>query len=101
MEIYTTSAKTLLDETDLSLRKIEELHVQLQALEKQKVISGHLGNPATFLHAYTCLPLAYATRQAADAILQDVADTGVVYLERDRLPSTENYMFKVIINGWA
>ncbi|XP_035830673.1 pre-mRNA-splicing factor PRP46 [Helianthus annuus] len=43
MEIYTTSAKTLLDETDLSLRKIEELHVQLQALEKQKVISGHLG----------------------------------------------------------
>ncbi|KAI7757832.1 hypothetical protein M8C21_019279 [Ambrosia artemisiifolia] len=33
-------------------------------------------NPATFLHAYTCLPLAYATRQAAGAILQDVADTG-------------------------
>ncbi|KAF5795243.1 putative microtubule-associated protein, MAP65/Ase1/PRC1 [Helianthus annuus] len=36
MEIYTTSAKTLLDETDLSLRKLEELHVQLQALEKEK-----------------------------------------------------------------
>ncbi|KAJ0627591.1 putative vacuolar fusion protein Mon1 [Helianthus annuus] len=36
-------------------------------------------NPATFLHAYTCLPLAYATRQAAGAILQDVADTGVVF----------------------
>ncbi|PQM43220.1 vacuolar fusion protein MON1 homolog [Prunus yedoensis var. nudiflora] len=33
-------------------------------------------NPATFLHAYTCLPLAYATRQAAGAILQDVADSG-------------------------
>ncbi|XP_076913492.1 vacuolar fusion protein MON1 homolog [Bidens hawaiensis] len=36
-------------------------------------------NPATFLHAYTCLPLAYPTRQAAGAILQDVADTGVVF----------------------
>ncbi|KAE9585755.1 putative vacuolar fusion protein Mon1 [Lupinus albus] len=36
-------------------------------------------NPATFLHAYTCIPLAYATRQAADAILQDVADSGVLF----------------------
>ncbi|KAK7404732.1 hypothetical protein VNO78_05688 [Psophocarpus tetragonolobus] len=36
-------------------------------------------NPATFLHAYTCLPLAYAARQAAGAILQDVADSGVLF----------------------
>ncbi|XP_014498141.1 vacuolar fusion protein MON1 homolog isoform X1 [Vigna radiata var. radiata] len=36
-------------------------------------------NPATFLHAYTCLPLAYATRQAASAILQDVTDSGVLF----------------------
>ncbi|KAF3454995.1 hypothetical protein FNV43_RR05443 [Rhamnella rubrinervis] len=36
-------------------------------------------NPATFLHAYTCLPLAYGTRQAAGAILQDVADSGVLF----------------------
>ncbi|XP_058780121.1 vacuolar fusion protein MON1 homolog [Vicia villosa] len=36
-------------------------------------------NPATFLHAYTCLPLAYATRQAAGAILQDVADYSVLF----------------------
>ncbi|WCJ41093.1 hypothetical protein M5689_021980 [Euphorbia peplus] len=36
-------------------------------------------NPATFLHAYTCLPLAYTTRQAAGAILQDVADSGVLF----------------------
>ncbi|XP_027929561.1 vacuolar fusion protein MON1 homolog [Vigna unguiculata] len=36
-------------------------------------------NPATFLHAYTCLPLAYATRQAAGAILQDSADSGVLF----------------------
>lgn len=36
-------------------------------------------NPATFLHAYTCLPLAYSTRQAAGAILQDVVDSGVIF----------------------
>ncbi|KAK3442303.1 hypothetical protein EUGRSUZ_B02502 [Eucalyptus grandis] len=36
-------------------------------------------NPATFLHAYTCLPLGYATRQAAGAVLQDVADSGVLF----------------------
>ncbi|GAU15652.1 hypothetical protein TSUD_109100, partial [Trifolium subterraneum] len=36
-------------------------------------------NPATFLHAYTCLPLAYATRQAVGAILQDIADSGVLF----------------------
>ncbi|PIA38945.1 hypothetical protein AQUCO_02700261v1 [Aquilegia coerulea] len=36
-------------------------------------------NPAAFLHAYTCLPLAYPTRQAAGAILQDVADSGVLF----------------------
>ncbi|CAI0453012.1 unnamed protein product [Linum tenue] len=36
-------------------------------------------NPAAFLHAYTCLPLPYATRQAVGAILQDVADSGVLF----------------------
>ncbi|RAL40195.1 hypothetical protein DM860_008335 [Cuscuta australis] len=36
-------------------------------------------NPGTFLHAYTCLPLAYETRQVAGAILQDVADSGVLF----------------------
>jgi hypothetical protein len=36
-------------------------------------------NPASFLHAYTCLPLTYATRQVAGAILQDVADSGVLF----------------------
>ncbi|XP_058757550.1 vacuolar fusion protein MON1 homolog [Vicia villosa] len=36
-------------------------------------------NPATFLHAYTCLPLSYATRQAAGAVLQDTADSGVLF----------------------
>ncbi|KAJ0465137.1 putative vacuolar fusion protein Mon1 [Helianthus annuus] len=36
-------------------------------------------NPATFLHAYTCLPLPYATRQIAGAVLQDVAESGVLF----------------------
>ncbi|CAL9770379.1 unnamed protein product [Musa acuminata subsp. burmannicoides] len=36
-------------------------------------------NPATFLNAYTCLPLSYSTRQAASAVLQDVADSGVLF----------------------
>ena len=44
-----------------------------------KVFTITCRNPATFLHAYTCLPLAYATRQAAGAILQDVADSGVLF----------------------
>ncbi|XP_062208228.1 vacuolar fusion protein MON1 homolog isoform X2 [Phragmites australis] len=36
-------------------------------------------NPATFLQAYTCLPLAQSTRQAASAVLQDIADSGVLF----------------------
>nr|KAJ0193794.1 hypothetical protein LSAT_V11C800400860 [Lactuca sativa] len=37
-------------------------------------------NPASFLHAYTYLPLPCATRQAVAAILQDVSDSSVVSL---------------------
>nr|GEZ34823.1 hypothetical protein [Tanacetum cinerariifolium] len=36
LEIYETSYKTILDESDLSLRKLEELQAQLQTLEKEK-----------------------------------------------------------------
>ncbi|GJW63107.1 65-kDa microtubule-associated protein 3-like protein [Tanacetum coccineum] len=36
LEIYASSYKTILDESDLSLRKLEQLHEQLQALEKEK-----------------------------------------------------------------
>ncbi|CAA2998188.1 vacuolar fusion MON1 homolog [Olea europaea subsp. europaea] len=36
-------------------------------------------NPATFLHAYTCLPLAYTTRQTAGAILHDITDSGILF----------------------
>jgi hypothetical protein len=36
-------------------------------------------NPATFLHAYTCLPLPYALRQATGTILQEVCASGVLF----------------------
>ncbi|KAJ3676518.1 hypothetical protein LUZ60_003930 [Juncus effusus] len=36
-------------------------------------------NPATFLHAYTCLPLSYSTRQATNAVLQDVSESGILF----------------------
>ncbi|KAF2567600.1 hypothetical protein F2Q68_00024997 [Brassica cretica] len=36
-------------------------------------------NPATFLHAYTCLPLPYALRQATGTILQDVCASRVLF----------------------
>lgn len=41
-EIYRPSGHTsniILDETDLSLRKLEELHRELQALQHEKVIT--------------------------------------------------------------
>ncbi|XP_019083099.1 PREDICTED: protein SAND isoform X3 [Camelina sativa] len=36
-------------------------------------------NPATFLHAYTCLPLQFALRQATGTILQEVCASGVLF----------------------
>ncbi|KAI3764952.1 hypothetical protein L2E82_14970 [Cichorium intybus] len=45
--------------------RYESLRGQLELLYGQE--------PATFLHAYTCLQLAYTTRQPAGAILQDAA----------------------------
>ncbi|KAL7584874.1 hypothetical protein Lser_V15G43722 [Lactuca serriola] len=36
MEIYTTSSNTILDETDLSLRNLQELQTKLQTLQKEK-----------------------------------------------------------------
>ncbi|XP_009133879.1 vacuolar fusion protein MON1 homolog [Brassica rapa] len=36
-------------------------------------------NPATFLHAYTCLPLPYASRKATATVLQDVCASGVLF----------------------
>ncbi|KAH0933237.1 hypothetical protein HID58_010354 [Brassica napus] len=36
-------------------------------------------NPATFLHAYTCLPLPHASRKATGTVLQDVCASGVLF----------------------
>lgn len=45
-EIYSSTdyipSKTVVDETDLTLRKLEELHKQLQALQKEKVNSSYI-----------------------------------------------------------
>lgn len=38
MEIYTTSSKTIFDETDLFLRNHQELQAKLQTHQKEKVI---------------------------------------------------------------
>lgn len=60
----------------------------------------HFRNPATFLHAYTCLPLAYPTRQAAGAILQDVADSGVLFailMSRHKVDPLLNFKFYNIL----
>ncbi|KAG0592433.1 hypothetical protein M758_1G246000 [Ceratodon purpureus] len=43
------------------------------------LIHGFSWNPATFLRAYTCLPLPYAIRQAAGAALQDMPNTGPLF----------------------
>lgn len=51
-EIYSSTdyipSKTVVDETDLTLRKLEELHKQLQALQKEKVNSSYI-IPSTYL----------------------------------------------------
>ncbi|CAM6122463.1 unnamed protein product [Calypogeia fissa] len=36
-------------------------------------------DPASFIHAYTCLPLPYAARQAAVVALQDMTETGALF----------------------
>lgn len=43
------------------------------------LIHGFSWNPATFLRAYTCLPLPYAIRQAAGAALQDMPNSGPLF----------------------
>uniref|UniRef100_A0A0D6R108 Vacuolar fusion protein MON1 homolog n=1 Tax=Araucaria cunninghamii TaxID=56994 RepID=A0A0D6R108_ARACU len=43
------------------------------------LIHAFTWNPATFLHAYTCVPLPYATRQAAGGILQDIVDSQILF----------------------
>lgn len=60
-------------------KKSFEFPLAVGILDKHNYVTSIFRNPATFLHAYTCLPLAYSTRQAAGAILQDVADSGVLF----------------------
>ena len=75
-------------------------YIFLDMRSKLCYLHVHFRNPATFLHAYTCLPLAYATRQAAGAVLQDVADSGVLFailMSRHKVGSLLNF---TLIISW-
>ncbi|MFS7960801.1 putative microtubule-associated protein, MAP65/Ase1/PRC1 [Helianthus anomalus] len=88
MEIYTTSAKTLLDETDLSLRKLEELHVQLQALEKEK--SDRIKKVLDHMNTLNslCLVLGMDFNQTVHEINPGLAETeGTKSLSNDAIGS--------------
>ncbi|KAJ0538774.1 putative microtubule-associated protein, MAP65/Ase1/PRC1 [Helianthus annuus] len=88
MEIYTTSAKTLLDETDLSLRKLEELHVQLQALEKEK--SDRIKKVLDHMNTLNslCLVLGMDFNQTVHEINPGLAETeGTESLSNDAIGS--------------
>ncbi|KAI3735192.1 hypothetical protein L6452_14682 [Arctium lappa] len=75
MEIYATSLKTVLDETDLSLRKLEELHAQLQALEKEK--SDRLKQVLDHMNTLNslCLVLGMDFKQTIHDINPSLAET--------------------------
>nr|XP_043639406.1 65-kDa microtubule-associated protein 3 [Erigeron canadensis] len=68
LEIYAISLKTVLDESDLSFKKLEELHAQFQALEKEKSdrlkkVSDHMST----LHSL-CLVLGLEFNQTVHEI---------------------------------
>lgn len=75
MEIHSTSLKTVLDETDLSLRKLEELHAQLQALEKEK--SDRLKQVLDHMNTLNslCLVLGMDFKQTIHDINPSLAET--------------------------
>ncbi|KAI7751580.1 hypothetical protein M8C21_004146 [Ambrosia artemisiifolia] len=88
MEIYATSVKTVLDETDLSSRKLEELHVQLQALEKEKSdrIKKVLDHMSTLNSL--CLVLGMDFNQTVHEINPGLAETeGTKSLSNDAIGS--------------
>ena len=62
-EIYGSaelvSSKAVLDETDLSLRKLEELHRQLHELQKEKVNFLFLNSFLFTPHENSCLSFAH------------------------------------------
>ncbi|XP_076910157.1 65-kDa microtubule-associated protein 3-like [Bidens hawaiensis] len=75
MEIYATSFKTVLDGTDLSLRKLEDLHVQLQALKKEK--SDRINNVLDHMNTLNslCVVLEMDFNQAVQEINPRLAET--------------------------
>ncbi|KAI3783897.1 hypothetical protein L1987_42986 [Smallanthus sonchifolius] len=74
-EIYTTSSNIVLDETDLSLRKLEELHAKLQTLQKEK--SDRLKQVLEHLNSLNslCLVLGMDFKQTIHEVHPSLSET--------------------------
>ncbi|KAI3517599.1 hypothetical protein L1887_16814 [Cichorium endivia] len=83
MEIYATSLKTVLDESDLSLRKLEELRAQLQALEKEKSVRiNQVLDHLSTLNSL-CLVLGMDFKQTIHEIHPGLSETGANSISDD------------------
>ncbi|KAJ9545763.1 hypothetical protein OSB04_025470 [Centaurea solstitialis] len=90
-EIYATSSKTVLDETDLSLRKLEELHTKLQTLQKEK--SDRLKQVLDHLSALNslCLVLGMDFKQTIHEIHPSLSETeGAKSINNDTIARLAN-----------
>ncbi|KAK9075286.1 hypothetical protein SSX86_003609 [Deinandra increscens subsp. villosa] len=74
-EIYTTPSNIVLDETDLSLRKLEELHTKLQTLQKEK--SDRLRQVLEHLNSLNslCLVLGMDFKQTTHEVHPSLSET--------------------------
>ncbi|KAD4584254.1 hypothetical protein E3N88_21855 [Mikania micrantha] len=74
-EIYSTSSNIILDETDLSLRKLEELQAKLQTLQKEK--SNRLKQVLEHLNSLNslCLVLGMDFKQAIHEVHPSLSET--------------------------
>ncbi|KAL4574866.1 hypothetical protein LXL04_021706 [Taraxacum kok-saghyz] len=83
IEIYATNFKTVLDETDLSVRKLEELQAQLQALEKEK--SDRINQVLDHLSTLNslCVVLGMDFNQTIHEIHPGLSETGAKSISDD------------------
>ncbi|KAI3757529.1 hypothetical protein L6452_05069 [Arctium lappa] len=90
-EIYTTSSNTVLDETDLSLRKFEELQTKLQTLQKEK--SDHLKQVLDHLSTLNslCLVLGMDFKQTIHEVHPSLSETeGAKSINNDTIARLAN-----------
>nr|XP_043617309.1 65-kDa microtubule-associated protein 3-like [Erigeron canadensis] len=74
-EMYATSSNMVLDETDLSIRKLDELNTKLQTLQKEK--SDRLKQVLDYLSSLNslCLVLGMDFKQTIDEIHPSLSET--------------------------